>query len=735
MKSNKIKKWLGLLMAGVCTLGACAPIESSNSSSSSSPSSEEQTVSAKLSATEISLLVGQTQTLTVSDYSGAIAWTTSNASIATVSEGIVVAVGEGIAYITAKCGDEELTCKISVTQQEVAVPTLILDKSKTKIGKGYTLTITPYLQIGLTIDKLDRANVVWQTSDVSIATVNQGVVAGVKTGEVTITACYEKDGETLTESATLTVVNINYHKVYYNGEEVTALNPVDVVVADTYFNSTTKSSASVKIMEVELDTGIESDVTSEVVLTSRDETVATATGTTITGGTRNGETEMVASIGGKSVATVAVAGWTELASIEQMNKLALATWTERADEEKVKTILNGRYILGNDIDYNGVYLLPIANTQKDERIDHSSGLVNYQSWVWEDILKPITAEADWNALNFNTKSTSFTGSNPLNLPFTGTFDGNGYSIKNAQILDVNYFFANRANNTYYIAGGGCFMGTIGETGVLKNVNFEDLRWRKYYCDTTAERQSVLDPEKYPRTNLYCAQAKEGDFVDLTEKRIPYYDSVLNGNDSALVRTNKGLITDVRISTRTITQKAIWSDWTGSEEKISISKNPAIGVGRNDGTVNALVVELLEGELTWLRHSDFVQGADYNWNSGFMNETAILFNVNGATGMVTNSLYLSHVKSGASVLSTLQGKTQHNVDTHILNCGDVSLDETSKGKVELNKGFVSDCGEYYATNNKTVYEIFNEAGFAMVGFNASAWDMVSLEMQKGIWQYK
>ena len=305
MKNKVLKNLVGFMLAGVCMFSACTPISSTGSNSSeSTPPSSDSTLTIALNKTEISLLVGATETLTVSGYSGEITWSSTNGAIATVSGGVVTGVSEGTTYITAKCGDDEVSCKVIITEQAAVLSTLVLDKAKTKIGKGATLTVTAYIQTGMEFEKLDGEDVTWETSNATVATVDNGVVTGVSVGEVAITASYEKDGEKLTQTVSLNVVSISYYKVYWKGEEVTVFNPVSVLVADEYFGATTTSSETVTIKEVDWKTGEEKPVTEEITWKSSDAAVVTASGTTITGGTKNAEAELIAFIGNHEIARV-----------------------------------------------------------------------------------------------------------------------------------------------------------------------------------------------------------------------------------------------------------------------------------------------------------------------------------------------------------------------------------------------------------------------------------------------
>lgn len=81
--------------------------------------------------------IGATVTLTASvlplDTTDEVTWSTSNASAATVSDGVVTAAGIGTATITATCGSQTATCAITVTNELTL--TYTLGESLTK-GSG-----------------------------------------------------------------------------------------------------------------------------------------------------------------------------------------------------------------------------------------------------------------------------------------------------------------------------------------------------------------------------------------------------------------------------------------------------------------------------------------------------------------------------------------------------------------------------------------------------------------------
>lgn len=83
--------------------------------------------SVTLDKTEATILKGATVTLKATALPegtpDTITWTTSDASVATVADGVVTGVSRGVATITVKCGEKTATCKVSVNEEEtVSIP-------------------------------------------------------------------------------------------------------------------------------------------------------------------------------------------------------------------------------------------------------------------------------------------------------------------------------------------------------------------------------------------------------------------------------------------------------------------------------------------------------------------------------------------------------------------------------------------------------------------------------------
>lgn len=144
-----------------------------------------------VSPASVSLNVGGTTQLTAtvnpSDATDkSVSWSTSDSSVATVSNGLVTAVGAGTADITVTTTDgaKTATCRVTVTAP-VAVTGVQLDKSTLSLEEGanYTLTAT------VAPANASNKNVTWSSSDTSVATVNSsGKVTAVAEGSAVITA-------------------------------------------------------------------------------------------------------------------------------------------------------------------------------------------------------------------------------------------------------------------------------------------------------------------------------------------------------------------------------------------------------------------------------------------------------------------------------------------------------------------------------------------------------------------
>ena len=156
--------------------------------------------SVALDKSSASLKAGETVTLiaTVSPDDATdktVTWTTSDATVATVDNGVITAKKVGTATITAKAGDKTATCEVTVVATPVT--SISLDKTSASLKAGETVTLT----VTFNPDNATDKTVTWTTSDATVATVDKGVVFANKVGDATITA--KASGKTAT--CTITV--------------------------------------------------------------------------------------------------------------------------------------------------------------------------------------------------------------------------------------------------------------------------------------------------------------------------------------------------------------------------------------------------------------------------------------------------------------------------------------------------------------------------------------------------
>ena len=162
--------------------------------------------SVTLDSTSITLIEGDSQTLTATiSPSNAenqmVLWISSDASIATVKDGVVTAVKPGTATITVKSDDggKTATCNVTVVARVYPVEKITLDVTSATIYEGENLTLTATI----TPDNATNKNVSWKSSNTSVATVVDGTVSALKTGTTIITVTTEDGGKTATCNVTV----------------------------------------------------------------------------------------------------------------------------------------------------------------------------------------------------------------------------------------------------------------------------------------------------------------------------------------------------------------------------------------------------------------------------------------------------------------------------------------------------------------------------------------------------
>ena len=137
-----------------------------------------------LNYADLRMSVGQEQQLTVTVDPGKefdVTYESSDPSVATVSsEGVVKAVGEGSASVTAQTGDVTLVCSVTVHTLQYMYR---LNYGAAILGVGAELTLEPSVQ------PIKEFAAAYESSDAAVASVSaDGTVRGVSEGVAVITA-------------------------------------------------------------------------------------------------------------------------------------------------------------------------------------------------------------------------------------------------------------------------------------------------------------------------------------------------------------------------------------------------------------------------------------------------------------------------------------------------------------------------------------------------------------------
>lgn len=153
-----------------------------------------------------------------------VSWNSSNTNIATVSNGVVTAKGNGTCTITATCGSRSATCSVTVKRSCTGVSlnktshTMNLYKYQNSTSADNSVTLTATVAPTNTTDSVS-----WKSSNTNVATVSSsGVVSAKAAGTATITAtCGSK---TATCAITIIAVQMDVDVATYTGKTGTTVN-------------------------------------------------------------------------------------------------------------------------------------------------------------------------------------------------------------------------------------------------------------------------------------------------------------------------------------------------------------------------------------------------------------------------------------------------------------------------------------------------------------------------------
>ena len=113
-----------------------------------------------------------------------VTWTSSNTSVASVSDGKVKALKAGAATITVKTEDGGKTaeCEVTISSKVISVTDVSLNKTSAQMIEGEELTLVATV----TPDNATNKTITWSSSNSSIASVSDGKVTAKRAGTATI---------------------------------------------------------------------------------------------------------------------------------------------------------------------------------------------------------------------------------------------------------------------------------------------------------------------------------------------------------------------------------------------------------------------------------------------------------------------------------------------------------------------------------------------------------------------
>ena len=198
---------------GTATITATSNLDNTKSGTCSvtvnAPAASIPVTAIALNKQATTIVIGDSETLTINytpadaNTGKAVAWTSSNTSVATVdNSGKVTGVSAGSATITAtSTTDNTITASCVVTVQAVAVTGVSINPTSANLQIGGSTDLTYTILPANATDK----SVSWSSSNTAVATVNNnGHVSAVAAGTATITVTTTDGNKTATCSVTVT---------------------------------------------------------------------------------------------------------------------------------------------------------------------------------------------------------------------------------------------------------------------------------------------------------------------------------------------------------------------------------------------------------------------------------------------------------------------------------------------------------------------------------------------------
>ena len=399
---------------------------------------------------------------------GALTFKSEADKVAEVSlDGTVTAKAAGEVYINVISEDgSSAACFVTVVAGDKTdgTPARIFLRDDTLYEGVDSQAIVFLYKDGVRVPTSDL-QITWSVSDNDKCSVSSdGVLTpNSSSGSVTVYASFVYEGKNYSLERTVTLNELAYYKISRNSIKLATAKTVSDRVNTLY------TDKNFSVLKVDLKNKTETEV-------PFDDYSVSVSGDTVKaekGGVS--ECKVTALKAGSGTVTVSsdlfnfvvnVSASVSVSSVADMDVLALATLND-------KTLLAADYIMTNDIDFENNLVYPIAahNDSPGNR------LIGVQ---WKYVLDKVGdkyAFVDRNAIdkvNGSLSEDEFRafiangGININNTGFTGTFDGNGYSIKNAKMMFGAYIHQSDYRAAYQNIFGNVNNGTI------MNIGFDNI---------------------------------------------------------------------------------------------------------------------------------------------------------------------------------------------------------------------------------------------------------------------
>lgn len=485
-----MKKSIAALLSAMMLFSATAFVACKSDDTETDDTNSEQTETTEsgyltLNTYSATLKVGETLQLDVKKFDGndeeqaidIIEYESELESVATVANGVITAVSAGETYVNVTADGLEISVFVKV-QTNAVTDGLVIRFSAQKLYVGVPIqAYATLLEQGETV--AEPTDVVWSVDDEETLEITQTglVTPKATTDNAVVRASCSYGGKSYQAELSIAVVEPVYYAFSQARVKLADDKTVSGAVNDLY------TTIDIRVKKVNAVSGEKTDLDkSQFGLTVENDTLAQASvaddGTVTLQALTVGATTLQAQIqatGETVVIPLEVA--TPIATIADMDTLSLSMYNDTS-------LLSGNYMLVGDIDYDGDVIMPISSyTGSAVATDMTAGIqwkyrlkATENGYEMEDrsqFGKAGTGLTDEEFARFNDKHAA---KGTFNLPFTGTIDGNGYSVKNAGIFYGAWVSVSKADN--YVSNYTGIFGVFN--GTLKNISFENITMQNPY---------------------------------------------------------------------------------------------------------------------------------------------------------------------------------------------------------------------------------------------------------------